>query len=64
MTIQADEIRELLAVAREILREHRRMALYSEMYLAARQWNAATPFCGECARESLRQFDMEFKEST
>jgi hypothetical protein len=35
MNIQPAEIQELLATVREVLREHRRMALYAETYKGA-----------------------------
>jgi hypothetical protein len=63
MTIKAEEIHELLAVAREILREHRRMALWADVYGRIRSDPRTTDTVAEArATDALHSFDNMFKE--
>jgi hypothetical protein len=62
VNIQPAEIQELLATVREVLREHRRMALYVEVYTTQHpRWGMMQH---PAAMEAVLAFDNMFKEPT
>jgi hypothetical protein len=54
MIASPEEIRELLSTVREILREHRRMALYAKAYTSAVEYPVVD------AEQALKHFDAQF----
>ena len=54
------EIKEMLAVARELMREWHRMMLYRETAALAKQWDADSRWHGQCARDAVVAFDAQF----
>jgi hypothetical protein len=63
MIASPEEIRELLSTVREILREHRRMALYAEVYADAVKMGAIEgKYANDTAVRAVLAFDNMFKE--
>jgi hypothetical protein len=73
MIASPEEIRELLSTVREILREHRRMALYAEVYKDAstrlhkgfhgtETYTTDDNYRHDCATNAVLAFDNMFKE--
>jgi hypothetical protein len=63
MIASPEEIRELLSTVREILREHRRMALYASVYARELQTeNKYSTWAHDAAVSAVLAFDNMFKE--
>jgi hypothetical protein len=63
MIASPEEIRELLSTVREILREHRRMALYASVYARELQTeNKYSTWAHDAAVNAVLAFDNMFKE--
>jgi hypothetical protein len=63
MIASPEEIRELLSTVREILREHRRMALYASVYARELQTeNKCSTWAHDAAVNAVLAFDNMFKE--
>jgi cation transport regulator ChaB len=63
MIASPEEIREMLSTVREILREHRRMALYADVHASSLQndrWGEK--FAHDAAVNAVMAFDNMFKE--